>query len=96
MVLLLFFLDHFIIFYIFTTKLRTIFHTISINPKKRDLTIESNPEETKEVREGSTKTNNVDDATDDEVFRQSNNTSDIYLRNICMFKKTRSKGSWDN
>ena len=95
MVLLLFFPDYFIIFYIFTKKLRTIFHTISINPKKRDLTEESNPEETKEVRAESSKTNNVDDAIDDEVFQQSNNTSDIYLRNICMFKKTRSKGSWD-
>ena len=83
-------LDYFIIFYIFTTKLRTIFHTILINPKKRDLTGESNPEETKEVREESSKTNSVDDAIDDEVFQQSNNTSDIYLRNICMLKKTRS------
>ena len=88
--MLLLLLDYFIIFYIFTTKLRTIFHTILINPKKRDLTGESNPEETKEVREESSKTNSVDDAIDDEVFQQSNNTSDIYLRNICMLKKTRS------
>ena len=45
---------------------------------KRDLSGESNPqEERKKVREGSSKTNNADDTIDDEVFQQTNSTSDI-------------------
>ena len=60
--------------------------------KKRDLSGESNPEEEAEkVRGGSSKTSNADDTIDDEVFQQTNSTSD--LRNISKFKKTRSKSS---
>ena len=59
---------------------------------ERDLSGESNPEEeAKKVRGGSSKTSNADDTIDDEVFQQTNSTSD--LRNISKFKKTRSKSS---
>ena len=47
--------------------------------KRRDLSGESNPEaERKKVREGSSKSNNADDTIDDEVFQQTNSTSDIW------------------
>ena len=40
---------------------------------KRDLSGESNPEEKrKEVRKGSSKSNNANDTIDDEVFQQTN------------------------
>ena len=47
--------------------------------KRRDLSGESNPEsERKKVREGSSKSNNANDTIDDEVFQQTNSTSDIW------------------
>ena len=47
--------------------------------KRRDLSGESNPEaERKKVREGSSKSSNADDTIDDEVFQQTNSTSDIW------------------
>ena len=46
--------------------------------KKKDLSGESNPEEErKKVWERSSKTNNADDTIDEEVFQQTNSTSDI-------------------
>ena len=46
--------------------------------KKRDRSGESNSRRGKEkVREGSSKSNNLNDTIDDEVFQQTNSTSDI-------------------
>ena len=46
--------------------------------KKRDRSGESNSRRGKEkVREGSSKSNNANDTIDDEVFQQTNSTSDI-------------------
>ena len=55
------------LFYLYTTKLRKIFQSILINPE----------EEWKKVREGSSKTNNAADTIDNDVFQQTNSTSDI-------------------
>ena len=63
---------------------------------KRNLRGESNPEEErKKVTEGSSKTNNADDSIDDDVFQPTNSTSDISEVLVSLFKKTRSKSSWD-
>ena len=63
---------------------------------KRNLRGESNPkEERKKVTEGSSKTNNADDSIDDDVFQPTNSTSDISEVLVSLFKKTRSKSSWD-
>ena len=63
---------------------------------KRNLRGESNPEEErKKVTEGSSKTNNAVDSIDDDVFQPTNSTSDISEVLVNLFKKTRSKSSWD-
>ena len=63
---------------------------------KRNLRGESNPEEErKKVTEGSSKTNNAVDSIDDDVFQPTNSTSDISEVLVSLFKKTRSKSSWD-
>ena len=78
LVLLLFYLDQFIIFTFIQQNYEYYFKVFRQTSKKRDLSGESNPEEErKKVREGSSETNKADDTIDDEVFQQTNSTSDI-------------------